>query len=925
MRTRLRPVPNGLFSNFWLRAAFAAGVLLAGLVLGTQAESEDPQPIPIADLQRNEPVDFAKEVFPLLKKSCVACHNSSTAKNNLNLESPETMFKGGSEGPAIVAGKGEESILLILASHRDEPVMPPVDNKANAEPFTPEELALIKRWIDEGAKGDSSVVRAAPREWRQVPEGVQPVYTAAVSPDGRFAACGRGNQVFVYDTASGRQLTLLSDPELGKDELYGGQPTAHRDTVQALAFGPHDRLATGGYRNVKIWRRTGPEDGEEIGVMPEAVSALAASADGSRMAMGDRAGNVRLWDEGKAGEARERKVHEGSITALCLSGDGTRLFTAGEDRRITVLDAASGETIGGALAPASVAKLSVVGANEWLAAAGSEDAAIVLWRIHPVAGGGLALNPERELAGHPPAVTGLAAAGATEGLLSWGADGSVGLWNPREGGDPRVFQHGAPVSAAASSPDGKRFASAGAGGSVKLWNGEDGALLGEWRESGLLQEAADQCAFRLQVAQQLLEKRKGLLAESEKRLEEERGNAVKAAESRATAEVSLRRKETEWRSAEGKEEEAKELLGEVDSARSELVRARQNAELAIRLTSQAAEAAARAQVEAASAELAVREAGSDRDAAAKGLEEGAAAVEVLAFSADGRRLYVGTAQGWVAVRNGSSGRLEDVLPGGSVRITALAALGPDGLLWADEDNGLRHRQLREGWTLERTIGSMDEPDVLVDRVTAVGFDVSGRYLATGSGVPSRSGELKVWDLVTGNPVFSDTTTHSDAIVDVSFSPDGQFVASAATDRFMRVFRAADGSFVKSFEGHTGHVLGVAWSADGLQLATAGADQVVKIWDFEEGRQRRAIEGFGKEVTSVCFIGAGETILASCGDQTLRLGDERLSGAETFLHRADASDDGEILVAGGQDSVLRIWRASDKALLHRLAPAGEAAN
>jgi WD40 repeat protein len=251
----------------------------------------------------------------------------------------------------------------------------------------------------------------------------------------------------------------------------------------------------------------------------------------------------------------------------------------------------------------------------------------------------------------------------------------------------------------------------------------------------------------------------------------------------------------------------------------------------------------------------------------------------------------------------------------------MTALGNGGMLWADQDNGLRHRRLTERWTLERTIGAADKPDVLVDRVTAVAFDPSGRFLATGGGTPSRSGELKVWDLATGSAVFEDTTTHSDSVVDVAFSPDGQFVASAATDRFMRVFRANDGTLVRPFEGHTGHVLGVAWNADGLILATAGADQVVKLWDFEQGRQRQTIEGFGKEVTSVCFVGAGETVLASCGDQSVRLGDERLSGADTFLHRAAASDDGAILVAGGQDSVLRIWRGSDKALMHRLEPGG----
>ena len=56
---------------------------------------------------------------------------------------------------AIKPGQAEDSLLFKMAAHRVEPVMPPVDKK-DAKPLTPEELGLLKLWIDAGAKDDSA-------------------------------------------------------------------------------------------------------------------------------------------------------------------------------------------------------------------------------------------------------------------------------------------------------------------------------------------------------------------------------------------------------------------------------------------------------------------------------------------------------------------------------------------------------------------------------------------------------------------------------------------------------------------------------------------------------------------------------------------------------------------------------------------------
>ncbi len=106
------------------------GVLAVSLPV-IDVRAAEPKPTPIAEIKRDKSVEFA-EVQKILAKNCHACHSGSKQESGLNLESPETMRKGGENGPAILAKKGDASQLLKLASHQEEPVMPPPDNKVNA-------------------------------------------------------------------------------------------------------------------------------------------------------------------------------------------------------------------------------------------------------------------------------------------------------------------------------------------------------------------------------------------------------------------------------------------------------------------------------------------------------------------------------------------------------------------------------------------------------------------------------------------------------------------------------------------------------------------------------------------------------------------------------------------------------------------------
>ena len=78
------------------------------------------------------PVDFEKEVLPILASNCLACHNKTKAKAGLILETPADMLKGGDTGPAIVAGKPEASLLLKAIRYTDDTLKMPPKSKLPA-------------------------------------------------------------------------------------------------------------------------------------------------------------------------------------------------------------------------------------------------------------------------------------------------------------------------------------------------------------------------------------------------------------------------------------------------------------------------------------------------------------------------------------------------------------------------------------------------------------------------------------------------------------------------------------------------------------------------------------------------------------------------------------------------------------------------
>ena len=122
------------------------GLLTVALVswcTTTRSAPPDDPKVPRASTQR---IDFDSHIKPIFQARCLNCHAKGKYKGGLSLETREAVLKGGENGPAVVPGKGESSLLVELVAGLD----PDRQMPDKGDPLTKEEVGLIRAWVDQG-------------------------------------------------------------------------------------------------------------------------------------------------------------------------------------------------------------------------------------------------------------------------------------------------------------------------------------------------------------------------------------------------------------------------------------------------------------------------------------------------------------------------------------------------------------------------------------------------------------------------------------------------------------------------------------------------------------------------------------------------------------------------------------------------------
>lgn len=123
----------------------ALTALLFGTFVGAWGQVQPPAPAGDA-----RAVSFAKDVHAILAERCFKCHGGEEKRGGLSMVSREALLAGGEFGPAVKVGDAANSLLIELVTSEDpEERMP---NKG--DPLRPEQIAILRAWIDEGLNWD---------------------------------------------------------------------------------------------------------------------------------------------------------------------------------------------------------------------------------------------------------------------------------------------------------------------------------------------------------------------------------------------------------------------------------------------------------------------------------------------------------------------------------------------------------------------------------------------------------------------------------------------------------------------------------------------------------------------------------------------------------------------------------------------------
>ncbi len=286
------------------------------------------------------PVSFTRDLAPILADKCVTCHEEKKAKGKYRVDTFELVGRAGSsDEPALTPGKPDASTLYTrLASHDEDERMPQKD-----DPLPEAQIALFRRWIEEGAKFDGADPRAplaelvVKKDTPAAPEQYArpiPVTAAVFAPDGQSLFTSGYHEVLEWSAADGKLKRRLA----GAPERVLALALQTGGDLMAVAGGTPGRSG-----EVVILSR---ESGKVVQRLPNAKDtflAAAFSTDGTLLAVGGADNLVRVHRTADWKPAWKAEAHADWVTSLAFAPDGQHLVSTSRDRTARIFTAAKGE------------------------------------------------------------------------------------------------------------------------------------------------------------------------------------------------------------------------------------------------------------------------------------------------------------------------------------------------------------------------------------------------------------------------------------------------------------------------------------------------------------------------------------------------------------------------------------------------------
>jgi WD40 repeat protein/serine/threonine protein kinase len=252
------------------------------------------------------------------------------------------------------------------------------------------------------------------------------------------------------------------------------------------------------------------------------------------------------------------------------------------------------------------------------------------------------------------------------------------------------------------------------------------------------------------------------------------------------------------------------------------------------------------------------------------IDKDAKRVQQCRFQPGGSLLATCALEGGVRLWEGSTAA--------PVRVLGVPNATYNGLAWSP--NGNRVAAASEGeqggkvgsritvWDVKTgaEMATIFDPNTWVE---SLAWSADGDWLAAGSSDPGGS-EIHVWNVADRSLAFK--LPAQARILGLAFSPTGHKLASASLDGTLLVWDLKAGKTPLVLRGHTGGVHCLCFTTDGKRLVSGGEDHLVKVWDASTGQDVLTLRGHQGTVTGVAFRADGFQLASVSQDGTVRVWD-----------------------------------------------------
>jgi len=287
-------------------------------------------------------VSFKRDIAPVLLGNCLACHGPKKSEGSYRIDTFERLKAAGdSTQPGFVAKDLDGSEAFRRISSTDVKERMPLEG----DPLPPEQVALLKQWIEGGLPFDGPDAKAnlasyipppmhpaAPEKYR----GTIPITALEFTPDGSQLVVGGYHELTIWNAADGTLARRLG----GVGQRIYSVHFSPSGELLAIACG-----TPGKHGEVRLLKGDSGELVKVLGMTSDVVFDCAFSPQGDRLVSAAADGVVRVFDVASGSEQLTITSHSDWVFAVAWNSDGTRLATASRDKTAKVFDAKTGELL----------------------------------------------------------------------------------------------------------------------------------------------------------------------------------------------------------------------------------------------------------------------------------------------------------------------------------------------------------------------------------------------------------------------------------------------------------------------------------------------------------------------------------------------------------------------------------------------------